>query len=162
MSSIVLLDTSIYLNILNVPGNNQDREEIFAEFKERIENGDYFLLPMATIWETGNHIADLPDGGCRYQYARGLVDDVQKALEGNSPYRATYFPDRSEFMKWVTDFPEHAKRNKSATKTTEGTSLADMTIIKEWEKTCERHSLSNVLIWSLDSDLCGYDRKPGC
>lgn len=48
MSDIVLLDTSVYLNVLDVPGFNQDRDEILDEFAVRVESGDYFLLPMAT------------------------------------------------------------------------------------------------------------------
>ncbi len=160
MSAIVLLDTSIYLNILDIPDNNQNRTEVFQEFGDRITDGDYFLLPMATIWETGNHIADLVSGGYRYKYAKKLVEDVQKAINGNSPYRATYFPDRDEFFGWLCDFPNHAAKNKSVTKTTEGVSLADMSIIKEWTRVCDQNNMSRVLIWSLDSDLCGYDRVP--
>ena len=74
MSDIVLLDTSVYLNVLDVPGFNQDRDEILDEFAVRVESGDYFLLPMATIWETGDHIADLTDGRLRRQFAQSLVD----------------------------------------------------------------------------------------
>ena len=57
MSAIVLLDTSVYLNILDVPGWNQERDTILDEFEIRVGDDDIFLLPMATIWETGNHIA---------------------------------------------------------------------------------------------------------
>jgi len=160
MSAIILLDTSVYLNVLDVPGNNQDRDDVLTEFGVRVEDGDYFLLPMATIWETGNHIADLTTGGDRRRFAQKLVDDVKNALDGQSPYRATYFPEREEFLLWLNDFPNHAMKNKSAQKTTEGVSLADMSIIKEWERTCAKHSMSRVLIWSLDSDLTAYDRIP--
>jgi len=51
----------------------------------------------------------------------------------------------------VIEFPEYASRNKSAEKTTEGTSLADLSIIKEWERTCALFAMSRVLIWSLDA-----------
>lgn len=94
MSDIVLLDTTVYLNVLNVPGRNQQREEIF---------------------------------------------------------------DSSVFAQWLNTFPDFAQRNKSPDKTTEGISLSDLSIIKEWEQTRDRHSMSRVLIWSLDSDLAAYD-----
>ena len=67
MSTIVLLDTSVYLNILDVPDFNQDRDEVFTTLQDSIGCGDYFLLPLATVWETGNHIADLADGQTRRQ-----------------------------------------------------------------------------------------------
>lgn len=159
MSDIVLLDTSVYLNVLDVPGWNQARDTVLAEFGQRVEAGDYFLLPMASIWETGNHIADLPDGGRRRQYASRLVDDVERALNGSAPYRPTHFPERDEFLGWLRHFPEYAQRNKSQDKTREGVSLADLSLIKEWERTCSLHSMSRVSIWSLDQDLEGYDRQ---
>lgn len=157
MSAIVLLDTSVYLNVLDVEGWNQDRDAVLDEFALRIDCGDYFLLPMATIWETGNHISDLSDGGNRRRFAEKLVGDVGKAVNGDVPYRATHFPDREEFLSWLREFPDYAQRNKSATKTREGVSLADLSIIKEWGQTRARHSMSQVLIWSLDSDLTGFD-----
>lgn len=161
MSDIVLLDTSVYLNFLNVPGRNQQREEVLNRFESRAKSGDYFLLPMATIWETGNHISRLSTGALRRQYALRLAKYVQAALTGEAPFRTTYFPDSSVFAQWLTAFPDFAQRNKSPEKTNEGISLSDLSIIKEWEQTCHRHSMSRVLIWSLDSDLAAYDTGAG-
>ncbi len=160
MSTIVLLDTSVYLNILDVPDFNQDRDEVFTTLQDSIGCGDYFLLPLATVWETGNHIADLADGQTRRQHAARLLEDVTKAFGGNAPYRATHFPDREEFLKWLGDFPDTVMRSKSAKKQREGVSLADLSIIKEWERNCALHPMSRVRIWSLDSDLASYDRQP--
>lgn len=160
MSHIVLLDTSVYLNVLDVPTCNQDRDEILAEFEVCIDRGDHFLLPLAVVWETGNHIADLGDGGTRRVFAQKLLDDVTRAFQGDVPYRATHFPERAEFLDWLDAFPDMAMRNKSAWKLREGTSLADLSIIKEWERSCALHPMSRVRVWSLDSDLAGYDREP--
>lgn len=157
MSDIVLLDTSVYLNVLDVPGFNQDRDEILDEFTVRVESGDYFLLPMATIWETGDHIADLTDGRLRRQFAQSLVEQVKQAFNNQAPFKTTYFPDREVFLQWLSDFPDYAQRNKSDRQTREGVSLSDLSIIKEWEQTRNRHRMSRVLIWSLDSDLAAYD-----
>lgn len=157
MRKIVLLDTSVYLNILNVPGRNQQREQVFDDFSQSIKEQSHFLLPMATIWETGNHISRLPNGDLRYQYASLLAKDVQGALRGETPYQHTYFPDEETFGSWVNEFPEFARCNKSVQKTTEGISLSDLSIIKEWQRTKQLNPRHRVLIWSLDSDLAGYD-----
>ncbi|MBQ0922122.1 hypothetical protein KBW71_27125 [Hydrogenophaga aromaticivorans] len=159
MKAIVLLDTSVYLNVLDVPGFNQDRADILGEFETLIRSGDRFLLPLAAVWETGNHIADLADGQTRRRYAEALYIDVAKAFNGDVPYRATHFPERAEFLSWLSEFPDMAMRNKSERKQREGVSLADLSIIKEWERTCNLNSMSRVRIWSLDSDLAGYDRQ---
>lgn len=160
MSAIVLLDTSVYLNVLDVPGFNQDRQTVLDDFRKAIEQNDHFLLPLATVWETGNHIAHLPNGQQRRAFAQRLVDDVLRAFQGQTPYRATHFPERDEFEAWLKDFPDKAMCNKSSTKTTEGTSLADHSIIKEWKRNCRLNPMSRVRIWSLDMDLSGYDRWP--
>lgn len=157
MGDIVLLDTTVYLNVLDVPGRNQQREQVLDAFESRVRKGDHFLLPMATIWETGNHVSRLANGSLRYEFAQRLVANVHAALDGETPYRTTYFPDNRVFAAWLNDFPGFAQRNKSAQKTTEGISLSDLSIIKEWEQTRDRHALSRVLIWSLDSDLSAYD-----
>lgn len=160
MSDIVLLDTTVYLNVLDVPTFNQDRASVLEVFEGCIQHKDHFLLPLAAVWETGNHIAKLGDGQTRRRYAEKLVTDVKNAFKGDVPYRATHFPDREEFLNWLGEFPDKAMRNKSAQKPGEGVSLADLSIIKEWERNCTLHPMSRVRIWSLDSDLAGYDRGP--
>ena len=160
MSAIVLLDTSVYLNVLDVPGFNQDRGAVLSAFQAAIQAGDYVRLPLATVWETGNHIADLGDGQTRRRHGKKLLEDVTKAFQGYAPYRATHFPERDEFLRWLGDFPDAVMRSKSSHKLREGVSLADLSIIKEWERNCDLHPLSRVRIWSLDADLAGYDRQP--
>lgn len=86
MSEIVLLDTSVYLNVLDVPGFNQRRDDVLNAFAGRVQNSDYFLLPMATIWETGDHIADLTDGHRRRHFAQVLVEQVRAAFNNEAPY----------------------------------------------------------------------------
>ena len=73
MSGIVIVDTSVFLNVLDVPGFNQDREADLARFRELIEAGANLLLPIAAIFEAGNHIAQLADGAA----APALCGSVQ-------------------------------------------------------------------------------------
>ncbi|MBF0435344.1 MAG: hypothetical protein HQL77_08220 [Magnetococcales bacterium] len=157
MSVIILLDTSIYLNVLDVPSFNQDRHIVLDEFENCVQFGNFFLLPLASIWETGNHIADLRDGKIRRLYAKKLVGDVKMAVKGDAPYRPTHFPTQTEFLEWLDAFPDATMRSKSSQKSREGVSLVDLSTIKEWERTKSRHPMSRVRIWSLDMDLSGYD-----
>jgi hypothetical protein len=133
MSAIVLIDTSIYLNILDVPGRNQQRSAVLEQFEQRIKAADHLLLPAASIWETGNHISRLANGALRRRFAAIFVANVCSAIAGETPYGPTQFPSGKEFADWLQNLPESAQRNKSATKTNEGVSLSDHTIIKEWE-----------------------------
>lgn len=74
---LCLVDTSILLNILNVPDKNEHREEVFAAFQEKIKAGETFFLSLATVIETGNHIGHLPDGNSRYGCACALLQQVR-------------------------------------------------------------------------------------
>lgn len=63
-------------------------------------------------------------------------------------------------MNWIDNFPRLAGQNKSPTKTTEGTSFGDLSIIEEFNKCVEKFPMTEVFIWSLDSDLAHYIHKP--
>ena len=160
MSAIVLLDTSIYLNILDIPGRNQDRKQVEKEFKEKIKSGDHILLPLMTIIETGNHIVRLLDGNQRRKYAEKMKDNVIKALNGDTPYKATKCLQKEDLMRWLVDFPNRVNQFLGDAEDKDRAGFSDFTIFKEWEQMCEIHPMSRVLIWSLDGHLKGYDRDP--
>jgi hypothetical protein len=160
MSAISILDTSVFLNLLNVPNRNGSREQVDQAFIEYAELGATFILPMATILETGNHIAQNGDGGTRRATARRFCDQVTAAFCGEAPYQISEFPSSKEVLAWLDSFPDHAGQNKSPHKTTEGTSFGDVSIIEEYQKCRRRFPMSEVFIWSLDSDLAGYSYRP--
>lgn len=159
MSSICIIDTSVFLNLLNVPGKNQDKQSVTASFTQYTNLGVTFILPMATIIETGNHIAQNGDGGTRRKTALRFCEAVKGAFNGNAPYQPSEFPNANEVLTWIDSFPELAGKNKSAQKTGEGTSFGDLSIIEEFKKCVSRFARREVFIWSLDSDLCSYHQK---
>ncbi|MGJ5632041.1 type II toxin-antitoxin system VapC family toxin [Nostoc sp. CALU 1950] len=158
MSSICLIDTSIFLEILNVPNYNQHRALVLQDFQTYAQSGCTFLLPMATILETGNHIAQNGDGTMRRKTAKRFVEEVKKAFTGEAPWKPTTFPNTAEILEWIDDFPDLAGRNKAPLKS-EGTSFGDMSIIQEFRKSCNLFQMSEVFIWSLDSDLQNYHQR---
>lgn len=158
MSSICLIDTSIFLNFLNVPNCNQDRQIVFKDFETYAQSGCTFLLPMATILETGNHIAKNGDGTIRRKTAILFVKVVKEALKGESPWQPTKFPDTNQILDWIDKFPDLAGKNKTPDKQ-EGTSFGDISIIEEFNKLCKRFPSREIFIWSLDRDLQNYHQK---
>ncbi|MEG4294130.1 type II toxin-antitoxin system VapC family toxin [Microcoleus sp. C2C3] len=159
MSSICLIDTSIFLEILNVPNYNQHRASVLEDFKTYSQAGCTFLLPMATILETGNHIAQNGDGTLRRKTAIRFVEQVKAAFAGIAPWRPTPFPSTAEILEWIDQFPDEAGKNKAPNKQ-EGTSFGDLSIIQEFQKSCNIFSMSEVFIWSLDKDLENYHQMP--
>lgn len=150
MRSVAIVDTSIFCNILNIPHMNSDRKKVMKELKEFVENGTTLLLPMAAIYETGNHVAQLSDGNNRRRFAEVFIDQVKKAIAGESPWQVMQVPTIEEVGEWLNGFPDSAMR---------GAGIGDLSIVKEWDKFKRKVPNCRVFIWSLDSDLQGYDTK---
>lgn len=152
--SIVLVDTSVFCEIVPVPGRSQLRDEILGQLEEHIQNEVTLLLPIATILETGNHIAHINDGRQRRVTAEKFVQLVQQALgniEGPAPWTVPQpLLSPEDLQRYLNEFPDHAMREIG---------LGDLSIIKEYERQCQLHQLRRVFIWSLDDHLSAYDRR---
>lgn len=107
---------------------------------------------MASVFEAGNHIAHLADGGNRRRYADLFVSKVREALRGDAPWRPIRPPDLETIAGWMDEFTDCAMR---------GMGMGDLSIVKEWQAARDRHPNFRVLIWSLDQDLAAYDHRPG-
>lgn len=152
MSSICVIDTSVFTNLLKVPGRNQNEAEVLRAYQEYAELGCKFILPIATIVETGNHIAQNGDGRVRRDVARRFINELKMAFAGTAPWSPADVPTNQDILAWLDEFPDLAGRNKSPDKF-EGTSFGDLSIIKEYEKCCKKFKGFEIFIWSLDSDL---------
>jgi predicted nucleic acid-binding protein len=159
MGSICIIDTSIFLNLLNVPRRNESKEAVRKDFETFIEADCIFLLPMATILETGNHIAQNGDGTTRRATAQKFVKQVKAAFSGDAPWRPIDFPSTQEISTWLEEFPDLAGQNKAPNKP-EGTSFGDLSIIQDFKHICQQSPMSEVFIWSLDQDLAAYHYNP--
>lgn len=104
-SKVIIFDTSVLCCWLQVPGKNTcgpeddrwDYERIEQKVIGELEAGSTFVLPLATIIETGNHIAFAT--GDRYILAQRLSECIRKAAEDTPPWAA--FGHQAEL--WSTD-----------------------------------------------------------
>lgn len=102
---VLILDTSVLCCWLQVPGKeeagpvndrwNHDRINVLLE-QERIKEST-FVLPIATLIETGNHIAQAPNH--RFKCASSLAGYLRQAADAQSPWAA--FTDQSPL--WQSD-----------------------------------------------------------
>lgn len=97
---VLILDTSVLCCWLKVPGkdetgpvddrwNHERIEELLKQ--ERLLNST-FVLPIATLIETGNHIAQA--SSLRFERATDLATYLREAAEAKSPWAA--FTDQSQ------------------------------------------------------------------
>ena len=147
--TVCLIDTSVFCNILCVPNRDQHKKQIAAEFTEFNNNGFMFLLPMATVIETGNQIGRNGSGQDRRSAADRFVRAVNDAINQEAPWALAPLPDSDAIGTWLAGFPDFAMQ---------GIGLADVTIIEEYNRQRQLHKGRRVFIWSLDQHLSSYDR----
>jgi len=79
MSAVAIVDTSVFCSVLDIPHMNVERDQVIAELTQYLKSQTTLLLPMATVYETGNHIAKLANGGNRRRFAQLFVKQVEQA-----------------------------------------------------------------------------------
>ena len=61
MSTAVFVDTSVLVNLLDVPHMNGDHERLLEEFEVLVDEGADLVIPTAAVVEVGNHLAQVGD-----------------------------------------------------------------------------------------------------
>jgi hypothetical protein len=157
---VLILDTSLLCCWLRVPGkatagpldDQWTPERIEELIEQEQEQHSTFVLPMATLIETGNHIAQAPD--CRYNCATALAKYLTAAADAQSPWAA--FTEQSalwepdQLRRLAHDWPDLAAG---------GTSIGDATIkdVAEYYARAGYH----VEILTGDAGLKAYEpQKP--
>lgn len=91
-SRVLVIDTSVLCCWLRIPGKDtagpvNDKwtfDRIDQLVRQAADAGATFVLPLAVLIETGNHIAHC--GGDRYALAGQLTKLLADAVKGNSPW----------------------------------------------------------------------------
>ncbi len=95
MKVVCLIDTSIFCNVLKVPFRCQAHGQVMSLLQDLLRSRCGLLLPMTTILETGNHIAQCGDGHERWNAATRFVQQVRLAIEGKAPWQPMQLADPS-------------------------------------------------------------------
>lgn len=86
--NVRFIDTSVMANMLKIPGKCNAAESVQEEFKQVIEAKEVLILPIATIIETGNHIAHIDSGNIRRTIAQKFGEYLRKTAEGEAPWQS--------------------------------------------------------------------------
>jgi len=148
--SIGLVDTTIFCNIIQIPGMHNDHVEVMRQFRNYIDQDCTLLLPIATIIETGNHVAQNGDGNQRRETANKFTELVNKAILENIPWTIPKpLFSQDDLAEYLLEFPDNAMR---------GIGLGDLSIIKEFHRQCQLQPVCHIFVWSLDEHLMGYEQ----
>jgi hypothetical protein len=150
---VLFIDTSVLCNLVDVPGRNQHRDRVRAEFAQLIDGGVRFILPVTAVIETGNHIANA--AGDRRAAAERLAALLREAARSTAPWQL-------HAVTWDAGFLG-ALLNGDGT----GQPLVDLlgngqmgtgdvAILCERDLFRERTRFDDVGIWTLESTLGAY------
>lgn len=145
------IDTSVFVNILDVANMNEKHDLIMKELETLVyTKSEMLILPFATIIETGNHIAQNGDGRQRRAAAERFTKCLTKTVEGEAPwvyYGKQMTPEDIRLI--CADFTDFAMRKEG---------FGDLSIIRAYERFREETpAISRIRIWSLDQHLQVYD-----
>ncbi|MBR4647496.1 MAG: hypothetical protein IKO75_10330 [Bacteroidales bacterium] len=157
MTKILIIDTSIMCVWLKVPGkettgkNNEYTYDIVARhIEEERGRGTKLVLPIATIIETGNHIAHA--NGNKEHSIEELSSMIISSAKGENPWIAIDM----QHSLWDVDNLSALMEEWKKTVISEKQSIGDAAIVqiaKQFAPTCE------VEIFTGDGGLKNYEYK---
>jgi hypothetical protein len=153
---VQFIDTSVLCNLLAVPGRiSLPVKEIQQEFVARFDAGTRFVLPITTIVETGNFIAQCT--GDRRGAAQRFCDALRAAASRTPPWLIAETAWDSQFITELlagngtsTSMVDHFTHKTLGS--------GDLTILVERDRYAAGRALDSVEVWTLDSKLDAYAR----
>ncbi|MEU2222023.1 hypothetical protein [Streptomyces sp. NPDC018347] len=152
------LDTSVFVEILDVPHMNGHRSEVLAQMDDRLKAKVRFVLPTATLVETGNHVFQIKDGTARRTCARTFLSLLRKTAAGQAPWvlhertwDGAFLASLCDGGTTGMDLAEHAVRQQLGT--------GDLSIVAERDLYAARVQ-AEVRIWTLEATMGTWAELP--
>lgn len=150
--AVVFIDTSVLCNFLRIPGKAQEQDTVRQDHKSRSEAGDTFVLPMAAVIETGNHIEQLSDGEQRRRCADNLTKILRLVAKGTSPWVLVETEWNRAMLEQFCDGADSTPPFLEVA--TQGAlGGGDLTILIERDRYAKRVTTHDVVIWTYDQQL---------
>jgi hypothetical protein len=148
------MDTSILVNLLNLPGKADRHADIVEQVGQKRHSGITLILPTAAVIETGNHVCGLKDGTARRDRAQKFAKLLKLSVEAQTPWalhRATWDEKLLGYMiagvDTGRDLVEHATMRRLG--------AGDLSILAE--RKLYQQSVSTkavrVEVWTIDDKL---------
>ncbi len=155
MATVSFVDTSVLCDLLKVPGKCQRHDEVRAELQNLSEAGVQLVLPIASIIETGNHIAQAGDGHGRRASAKAFVELLRLTAKGGAPWVLHSVAWDGRMLALLCDGPGQVGTFVQMA----GTGIlgaGDMAILAECQLYTMRTAGVDVRVWTHDERLAAY------
>jgi hypothetical protein len=154
MTAVVFIDTSVLCELLEVPGKSEPSQsaQVQAELSVGSRAGERFVVPITTVIETGNHIAQAPYG--RVEAARRLVRFLRMAIAGEAPWLLLTTTLGHEFVSALCAGDSTGKPLEVLA--AEKVGAGDVALLVERDQFLATIAYSSARVWTLDVALRAY------
>ncbi len=155
MMSVTFIDTSVLCELLRVPGKSDPAgfPGITAEMDRRDRAGERFVIPVTSVIETGNHIAQVkgPDPEIRFKVADRLARFLRTTLHGRAPWLVLDTRLGADFVEAVC---AGASTGRSlAALAQEKVGAGDVALLVERDQLLATSAFRTAQVWTLDAGL---------
>jgi hypothetical protein len=155
MTRVLFIDTSVLCEIVAVPGKSQRPDEVARVLEEYETAGIQLVLPIATVIETGNHIAQAVDGQARRSCAERFCNLLRATATGRAPWVLHSVSWDERMIRLLCDgLPTTGSFVDLAGAGVLGT--GDLSILAESELFAARTAHLEVGVWTHDEKLSAY------
>lgn len=155
MRQVRFVDTSILCDLIAIPGKAQQHSVVREELEGLIRAHVQLVLPIATIIETGNHIAQVQEGTARRRCAERFVALLRATSRGDLPWVLHSVAWDARMLELLCEgthqtgpFVELAGSGVLGT--------GDLSILAECELYRSRTAGVEVTVWTHDQKLRAY------
>lgn len=155
MAEVRFVDTSVLCDLLKVPGKCQRHEEVRSELDSLLQSRVHLVLPIATVIETGNHIAQANDGHGRRASAEAFVNLLRLTAQGKMPWVLHSVAWDSRMLDLLCDGPGQIGSFVEIA----GNGIlgaGDVAILAECSLYAARTAGVAVTVWTHDERLAAY------
>ncbi|MDX3238902.1 hypothetical protein PV392_25055 [Streptomyces sp. ME03-5709C] len=145
------------MNLLNVPNKNSDHAEVTKRLAKIREACD-LVLPVTAVIETGNHVAQIKDGGTRGRCAERFAGVIRMSISGQAPWVLNTVAWDAEFLQSLLDGAGTGSNLVDLARAKLG--CGDLSILTEVERYGARTSRVRISVWTLDEQLSSYCDSP--
>ncbi|MFF6811772.1 hypothetical protein ACFZAG_18040 [Streptomyces sp. NPDC012403] len=152
------LDTSVFVELLGVPHMDGHRDEVLSEMDARLKSKVRFVLPTATVIETGNHVFQIKNGDARRKCAADFMSMLRKTANGEAPWvlhertwDGAFLTSLCDGGTTGMDLTTHAVRQQLGT--------GDLSIVSERDLYAAR-ARAEVRIWTLETTMGTWAELP--
>lgn len=156
---ICVVDTSYLCELYRVDGCFEEdaHKSVSQKFRDNIEAGARFFVPVAVLFELANHIADIHDAQRRRSIADKLRTNIESSVLEQTPWVITHATDAHTIDDLLSALNESVARFADEF-STQKLGLTDATVILEAERLRKKYvndSLKHyqIHIWTRHIEL---------